>query len=71
MSQRCRKLRRKLQLADKESKDFIGKYAKKIFKEMATGLAYMNSGGYVHRDVKPDNLLVNAIGQTKIIDYCH
>jgi serine/threonine protein kinase len=62
-------LRKKLQANDKDSKDFIKKYAKKIFKEMATGLAYMNSGGYVHRDVKPDNVLVNAIGQTKIIDF--
>jgi serine/threonine-protein kinase len=52
-----------------ENKLFIAKYAKKIFKEMATGLAYMNSNGYVHRDVKPDNVLVNAIGQTKIIDF--
>lgn len=62
-------LRKKLQLQSAENKQFINKYAKKIFKEMATGLAYMNSGGYVHRDVKPDNILVNAIGQTKIIDF--
>ena len=29
----------------------------------------MNAMGYVHCDVKPDNILVNAIGDTKIIDF--
>ncbi|CAN5284289.1 serine/threonine-protein kinase [soil metagenome] len=62
-------LRKRLMSKDPRDKEFIKTYAKKIFKEMATGLAYMNSSGYVHRDVKPDNVLVNAIGQTKIIDF--
>lgn len=62
-------LRKKLQGNLPVNKEFIKKYAKKIFKEMATGLAYMNASGWVHRDVKPDNVLVNAIGQTKIIDF--
>jgi serine/threonine protein kinase len=54
-----------------QAKDFgfIKEHARKIFKEAATGLAYMNAMGYVHRDVKPDNILVNAIGDTKIIDF--
>jgi serine/threonine-protein kinase len=29
----------------------------------------MNASGFVHADIKPDNILVNAIGQTKIIDF--
>ena len=47
-----------------EGKDFafIREHALKIFKQAATGLAYMNAKGYVHRDVKPDNMLVNASG---------
>lgn len=54
-----------------QAKDFafIKQYARKIFKGAATGLAYMNASGYVHRDVKPDNMLVNSIGDTKIIDF--
>jgi serine/threonine-protein kinase len=49
--------------------NFIKEHSRKIFKEAATGLAYMNAMGYVHRDVKPDNILVNAIGDTKMIDF--
>jgi eukaryotic-like serine/threonine-protein kinase len=62
-------LRKRLMSKSPDDREFVKKYAKKIFKEMATGLAYMNSSGYIHRDVKPDNVLVNAIGQTKIIDF--
>ena len=54
-----------------QAKDFafVKEHARKIFKGTATGLAYMNATGYVHRDVKPDNILVNSIGDTKIIDF--
>jgi eukaryotic-like serine/threonine-protein kinase len=59
-------LRLRLQAKDQK---FIREHARKIFKEAATGLAYMNASGYVHRDVKPDNILVNSLGETKIIDF--
>lgn len=54
-----------------QAKDFafIKEHSRKIFKQMATGLAYMNASGFVHRDVKPDNILVNSLGETKIIDF--
>ncbi len=58
----------RLRLQAKEM-TFIKENARKIFKEAATGLAYMNAMGYVHCDVKPDNILVNALGDTKIIDF--
>ncbi|MBM3980376.1 MAG: serine/threonine protein kinase [Planctomycetes bacterium] len=54
-----------------QAKDFtfLKEHARKIFKGAATGLAYMNASGFVHRDVKPDNILVNSIGDTKMIDF--
>lgn len=48
---------------------FLREYADKIFKQAATGLAYMNASGWIHRDVKPDNILVNSLGETKLIDF--
>lgn len=49
--------------------DFIRTNAHNIFKQAATGLAYINASGWVHRDIKPDNLLVNAAGDLRIIDF--
>ena len=49
--------------------DFIRERAHSIFKQAATGLAYMNASNWVHRDVKPDNLLVNSAGDLRIIDF--
>ncbi len=48
---------------------FIKEHARKIFKQLSVGLAYMHGSGWTHRDVKPDNVLVNASGQLKIIDF--
>jgi serine/threonine-protein kinase len=48
---------------------FIKENARKIFKQAATGLAYMHASGWVHCDVKPDNMLVNAAGDLKWIDF--
>lgn len=62
-------LRTRLISRDPKDKEFIKVNSRKIFKQMATGLAYMNASGYVHCDVKADNVLVNAAGQTKIIDF--
>ena len=58
----------RLRLQAKDFK-FLRENARKIFRQAATGLAYITSSGYVHRDVKPDNILVNPVGETKIIDF--
>lgn len=58
----------KVRLVQKQY-DFIRERAISIFKQAATGLAYMNASGWVHRDIKPDNLLVNSAGDLRIIDF--
>ena len=40
----------------------------RIFSLVAEGLAYMNAKGFVHADMKPNNILVSAAGTVKIID---
>ena len=35
----------------------------------AEGLAYFHSQGWIHRDVKPDNFLMNSQGDVKLIDF--
>ncbi|MGB2820183.1 MAG: serine/threonine-protein kinase [Phycisphaerae bacterium] len=39
-----------------------------IFVEVAGALAHMNSKGFVHADTKPNNIIVSAGGQVKVID---
>lgn len=58
----------KKRLQNKETQ-FIREHADKIVKQAATGLAYMNASGWIHRDVKPDNIIANALGETKLIDF--
>ncbi len=62
-------IRRRLQSRDQRDKDFLKQYAKKILHQATTGLAYMNASGFLHCDIKPDNIVSNATGQTKIIDF--
>ena len=58
----------KLRIVRKEF-DWIKERATGIFKQAATGLAYMNASGWVHRDIKPDNILVNSAGEVRLIDF--
>jgi serine/threonine protein kinase len=48
---------------------FLAERAHDILKQAATGLAFMNAQGWVHRDVKPDNMLLNAGGSLRLIDF--
>ena len=40
----------------------------RIFSEVADALRYMNAKGFVHADIKPNNILVGPKGEIKIID---
>ncbi len=39
------------------------------FLQVARGLAAMHASGYIHCDLKPNNILVGAGGQVKVIDF--
>ncbi len=49
--------------------DFLREKGLDILKQAATGLAFMNAKGWVHRDVKADNILVASSGDVRIIDF--
>jgi hypothetical protein len=40
-----------------------------LFCQVCAGVHYGHQRGVIHRDLKPDNLLVNGEGQVKIIDF--
>lgn len=40
----------------------------RIFSEVASAMAHMNSKGYLHADIKPNNIVVASDGTIKIID---
>ena len=42
---------------------------KRIIFETCSGLAYMHKHGFFHRDMKPENLLVNSKNVLKIADF--
>ena len=41
----------------------------KLIRDYASGLAVMHANGYIHRDVKPENLMVDSEGNGRVIDY--
>ncbi|MBI1918707.1 MAG: serine/threonine protein kinase, partial [Planctomycetes bacterium] len=48
---------------------FVREKGQDILKQTATALAFMNAKGWVHRDIKPDNILVNSAGELRLIDF--
>jgi serine/threonine protein kinase len=53
----------------REGLDMMLPWIPKIVVQATEGVAYMNSQGWVHRDVKPDNFLVGDNGDVKLIDF--
>jgi serine/threonine-protein kinase len=57
----------KLRIMRKE--ELVKEKARPIIEQAATALAFVNEKGWVHRDVKPDNILVNSSGEVRLIDF--
>lgn len=49
--------------------DFIKEHAARIITLAATALGYMNMRGWIHRDVKPDNIFTNNAGEVRVADF--
>jgi eukaryotic-like serine/threonine-protein kinase len=41
----------------------------RIIEQAASGLAHMHDKGWIHRDVKPENIMFNKSGEVRVIDY--
>ncbi len=41
----------------------------RIIDQASRALLYMHEKGWVHRDVKPENILVNRSGEVRVVDY--
>jgi serine/threonine protein kinase len=53
--------------ADREKRE--AEVIRRVLKQVLQGLVGLHSMGIVHRDVKPENLLVTVDGRVKIIDF--
>jgi eukaryotic-like serine/threonine-protein kinase len=41
----------------------------RIVEQSAAALAYMHEKGWIHRDVKPENILANRTGEVRVVDF--
>jgi serine/threonine protein kinase len=59
----------KLSIARPSVYPFPTRLLHRIIEQAASALSYMHDKGWVHRDVKPENILFNKSGEVRVIDY--
>ena len=52
-----------------ELKPLPEEWVKKLFKQALTAVHVVHGCGIAHRDIKPDNFLVNSVGELKLTDF--
>ena len=53
----------------RSSDSMLAEKAIETASQVAAGLHHLHQNGIVHRDVKPENILVNSVGVVKVIDF--
>lgn len=60
----------KLRIMDKKNAGKVIKpRLRRIMQQTASALEYMHAQNWVHRDVKPDNVIMNSTGEVRLIDF--
>lgn len=58
-----------VKLLVRQGLEYVGYLTQTIIVKASSGLKYLHEQGWVHRDVKPDNFLVDEAGNAKLIDF--
>lgn len=51
--------------------DMVGLHSRfrLVFESLCLALGYMHEKGWVHKDIKPENILANKVGEMRLIDF--